>query len=404
MLFLRSPFLRPLTKPFLVALLLQVAAGASPVLCDEIVTNATPAVRIESANVQTIRSGSIYYLSAAGGLETIAVADVASIIFPSHETQLRDVARLRAAGDLDAAVVKLMTVVRDDTSPVHKLWLHAELAMLHQELGENIEAAGHFAYVAETDDDPVWLRLAPESVDVTRATFHTAGEAVYYLRKAERKADEPATLERIQLLLSQIEPAYEKFSADGRSYRGGSTISGVMLADVGTPRPERQLEPPPAQPSGDDTPNDTDDVGTQATPGQPRQTGSPDSPEAIDALLEAGSFTQAVQVCRRLLQSPGDRDIAQFLYQYGTALRGAGQQLDAAVMLARCAIERPGSRYAPRAWIEVALIYRDVFHKPAKARTLLELAAREADAMGDAETAERARALAKELNDTDQPR
>ena len=366
-----------------------------------------------TVDIQIIRTGQIYFLTADSNLESVDVVDVTTVIFSDLETEMRAVGRMIEQGELEDAAVASMALLRDAKSPAQRLWLHGQLAQLHKALGDKIEAAGHFAAVVETDDSPVWLSLAPLDLKLNDATFYSAGEAAYFLKRAARQVDEPQIKEAVDSLLSEIEPVWETIAADDpRQYRGGSTISGIQMKNVGEPRPGRtnpadaNIERPTdraANEEADPTPDVLTTNEETFEPGEPTSpfenetsktdSADPKSAAAIDALLAAGNFQEALNICDSLLQRPGDRDVARFLFQHGSALAGVGRSKDAAVVFSRCAIERPGTRYAPMSWIEIAIIYRDTFKQPKKATELLEFAASESESIDEPQTAKRAREL-----------
>jgi predicted Zn-dependent protease len=100
-----------------------------------------------------------------------------------------------------------------------------------------------------------------------------------------------------------------------------------------------------------------------------------DSAEAIDALLAAGRSAEALAVCRRVAEHPGNRSLSRFLHQYGRCLLAEEEPRDAAVMFTRCVVLYPSSPAATMSLIETAAIYIELFENPESARRLLQRAA-----------------------------
>jgi hypothetical protein len=101
----------------------------------------------------------------------------------------------------------------------------------------------------------------------------------------------------------------------------------------------------------------------------------------------------ALAICQRVAEDPGQRDLAQLLYQYGRALAGSAREADAAVRFMQCAIEFPSTSYATWSIMETAAIYRELYQKPDTADRLLLMAVAMAQEQGDAAAAQRARAM-----------
>jgi hypothetical protein len=98
----------------------------------------------------------------------------------------------------------------------------------------------------------------------------------------------------------------------------------------------------------------------------------------------------AVSICRRIAADYDDRDIARFLNQYGRALAHAGDPDAGVVMLARCFILFPESRWAPASLLESARIHRRYYRDETTVDRLARRAANSARAMGLRELAEEA--------------
>ncbi len=101
----------------------------------------------------------------------------------------------------------------------------------------------------------------------------------------------------------------------------------------------------------------------------------------------------AVSICRRIAADYDDRDIARFLNQYGRALAHSGDPDAGVVMLARCFILFPESRWAPASLLESARFHRRYYRDEATVERLARRAANSARAMGLRELAEQADAF-----------
>jgi tetratricopeptide (TPR) repeat protein len=134
-------------------------------------------------------------------------------------------------------------------------------------------------------------------------------------------------------------------------------------------------------------------------PAKPRAAETPasssagDSPAAIDSLLSQSKWSEALAVCERVSDNPGDRDLAHLLAQTGTALVHLDRAEDAAVAFARCAVLFPDTPDADQALIQLAIVYRDHYRKSDTARRLLQRAIDRATAQGH----DSAALLAREL-------
>jgi hypothetical protein len=111
-----------------------------------------------------------------------------------------------------------------------------------------------------------------------------------------------------------------------------------------------------------------------------------------DEISPAAAAT-AASICRRIAADYDDRDIARFLNQYGRALAHSGDPDAGVVMLARCFILFPESRWAPASLLESARIHRRYYRDEATVERLARRAANSARAMGLPELAEQADAF-----------
>jgi len=362
----------------------------------------TPDGRIEDADIQAVRGGVFFYLDADGSLGRASVGDVVSIRFEGlHETAAAE--RYLDRGELVEALEKFQVALIDADSEPERLWIRARLAHVHDELGDYVEAAGHAAAVINIDPAPAWTHLRPETPfdpATAEVSFYAAAEAHHHLIRAERRADDPEVRAMVESMMSRVRPVWERVQAASPDmrYRAGSTISGFLIRDIGTERarkdrPERPVQVEDGGRDGVTAPPEDPQAPEEAPSSPIGRDAGPDSPAAIQAMIDAGRHRQAVEICERLARDPGERDLAQFVYQYGLALAGAGRPEDAAVQFMRAALHFPGSRFAPLGLIETARVYRDVYEDEETARRLLQDAAARAEALDEPEIAQRAREL-----------
>lgn len=341
---------------------------------------------IENVDVQTIRAGRVFYLDVDGNLLQAPIEAVESLHFEGL-LELDEAQRAMKREEWEEALPDLLVAMSKAEGDAQGLWVHAKLAQAHNALGDAIEAAGHTAAVLEIDPAPVWLSLRP-SGPMDNPSFYAVGEADYFLKRARRKATDQNVIDAMDALIAELAPHVQQMAQDDpRRYRAGSTISGILLRDIGKPLSRRE---------GTDDPDDlAADAGSEMdAPRPPSPTNQgPESPGAIEGLLERNEFRAALVISEQVAADPGERDLAEFLYQYGRALAGSDRPADATIYFMRCAIEFPTSRHVPRSLIETAIIYRNTYDKPDTAERLLLIAGQRAEEAGDTATAERAREL-----------
>jgi tetratricopeptide (TPR) repeat protein len=363
----------------------------------------TSAATIDDCRVQAIRSSTVFYVDAAGDIRQIGVADVTSIEFDDLP-EVRDAERLIARRRFVEALDRLLAAYVKTEDEAKRLWLHARLAHVHSALGDYVEAAGHLAAVLVEDASAHWLTLQPMG-DVRACGYYAAAEAADWLSRAARRVegDEPLT-QAVEVMTAKVQPVLAELQASHEQlrYRHGSTVSGVFLRDVGTERAKKErpwleveaagtneIAPPPGTEATGAAGGATDAPSPPAPPEiAPR--GS-NSPAVIDAMLDRGDFDAALAVCERLAERIDERDLAEFLFQYGRALDGAGRSLDAAVCFVECAAHFGGSVHGVRSLIATAAIYRDRLGQPEAAMRLVEEAAARAAHIGDEALADEAR-------------
>jgi hypothetical protein len=338
----------------------------------------------ENVSVQTIRAGKLFFIDAAGALAQAPIEAVEWIQFDGL-IDLESAQRAMLGDEWEEALPKLLLAMQKAEGDAQELWIHAKLAETHGQLGDFIEAAGHAAAVLDIDPSPVWLSLVPRG-ELNEPTFYSTGEAMYFLKRAQREAIDGDVSAALAELTARIEPLAEEIARDdARQYRPGSTISGILIRDIARPLAPRETG------NGGNSAPPSDRAAPQ--PGRPAERSGPESPAAIAGLLADGEYLAARAICERVAESPGARDLAQFLHQYGQALAGTASYDDAAVRYMQCAIEFPDTSYATWSLIETAVIHNDFYKKLDTAERLLLLASLKAEEEGDAASLERARAL-----------
>lgn len=397
---------RPVRLAVLAGLLLCIILSPRA-LADVITAGGT---RLADIRVQTVRGGQVFFTDAGGDLKQVDAATISAIRFDGL-AELDDAERFLSRGEVENALDKLLASYARATTEPQRMWLHARLATAHNLAGDYIEAASNLAALLELDPSPVWTRLIP-TCDLNEPTFNSAAEAITNIDRARRKAaapDDDATVrETLDRLDAAIRPLFDRVQQENtqRRYRAGSTVSGIPMRDLGKPRPGRSgtgrvvspVTPPGSSPARPGTPDRQGVNPPGTTPMPPGGTApatppDPDSAEAIEQLLAASKFDEALKACDRVARHPVDRDLGLLLVHRGLALNGLGRPMDAAVAFMQAVIHFPGGRAAARGLIETGIIYRDVLKNPDVARRLFEDAARIAEQIGDAALAERARSL-----------
>lgn len=379
------------------ALLVLSCANFADAESDEPRTDALfmPGVNIPIANItiERIAAGQVIYRDAGGRRHQRNMDDVGSLRFADlpHLDRAEEYA---GRGEYRNAIPHFLQALVDASNDTQRMWIHSRLAPAHDIVGEYAQAASHAAAAFLLEEHIVWRDLEPIREPEGEPSFAAVAEARHMLREAQRRITHRDLSQAVARMSHRIERMHEdvKDADDGTPIRPRTTWSGFPIdriregkfdfddadenepaepdastpAPTPTPAPDRdpaaapQPETPPA-----DEPRDTERDGR--------------SPDVIERLLDDGRFDEALERCRRIERNLGNRDLAQFLYQYGRALAGKEQFEDAAIMFTRCAILHPASPYAPRALIETAIIYREHYNQP---RTALRLLDRAEDMLG----------------------
>lgn len=343
----------------------------------------TAAGAVDNITIQTIRGAEVFYQNARGGLERTPVQEIRTLGFDGLAA-LDAAERAWRRDEVDTATEQWIRAYVDAKPEVQRLWLHARLAEAHEKRGEFVQAAGHAARVMLTDASPYWAKLVPRSSVNADATQPVVLEAWWAIDRLTRRELPPELKAAAERLAEAVEPLHARVqqAQAGAVWREGSTISGFSTTDVRRVDwrlPGRTVTTPPAR-INDDPPAPVTPPTRQGE--SPARDTGPDSPAAIDRLLQEKNFTAALAACERVARDPGERPLAPFLLQYGRALAGVNRPRDAAVRFMQCAIHFETTPHAPEALMETALIYRDTFQQPATAQRLFERALAMAQSRG----------------------
>ena len=352
-------------------------------------------IPLRGCTIRAIQNGRVYFLDRANRQQHRPLEEIQAIGFDGL-VQLDQAEAWIAERQYPEAITHLLSAALDAQTPVQRLWVHQRLARVHNYQGDYVQAASHAAAVFLLQDDPYWQRLSPRG-EVNEPSYAAAKEAMDLLSQAGRKVTSSQLQRAVRQMSRRIRPVYERLSTayQGPPIEPGSTISGILKSQIDKSPSEAATPAVPNQPKGGEKPAPPRTVKpNQPTPPPaptPSPSAGPDSAESIDRMLTARRPVDALAICKRVAQAPGDRDLSRFLYQYGMALTGVGRERDAAVMFARCAVLFGRSSFAAPSLIETASIYQTVYRQPRTAQRLLERAVATATAQGQPEVVKRAR-------------
>ena len=352
-------------------------------------------IPLRGCTIRAIQNGRVYFLDSLNRQQHRPLSEIEALGFDGLEQLDRAEAWIAEGLYANAIDHLLMAALRAQTT-VQRLWVEHRLARVHNYLGEYVQAAGHAAAVFLIQDDPYWQRLIPRG-EVNEPPYAAAKEAMDLLDQAGRTVTSSQLQQKVREMTRRIRPVHDRLAAayQGPPIEPGSTISGILKSQIDKPPSEAATPAGPDQPKGTEKPAPPRTVKpSQPTPPPaptPSPSAGPDSAEAIDRMLTARRPVDALAICERVAEAPGDRDLSRFLYQYGMALTGVGRERDAAVMFARCAVLFGRSSFAAPSLIETASIYHTVYRQPRTAQRLLERAIATATAQGQGEVVKRAR-------------
>ena len=357
-------------------------------------------IPLRGCTIRAIQNGRVYFLDPANRQQHRPLDEVEALGFDGLE-QLDQAEAWIAERQYPEAITHLLSAALDAQTPLQRLWVHQRLARVHNYQGDYVQAAGHAATVFLLQDDPYWQRLKPRG-EMNEPSYAAAKEAMDLLNQAGRKITSSQLQRAVREMTRHIRSVFARLS---KTYQGppiepSSTISGILKSQIGKTYSESATPAPTDQtkPSDKPTPSRT------AKPNKPTPTPPPtpirtDSADEIDRLLAAGRPVDALALCRRAAEAPGERDLSRLLYQYGLALSGVGREREGAVMFVRCAVLFGGSNFAAPSLIETASIYQKVFRQPPAAQRLLERAIATATARVQPQVVNRARRALATLDD-----
>lgn len=340
------------SRAALVALLAAAATGSAA--ADTLILG-DPPTAIAGCVVEDVRAGRVWFRDTRDRRDWRELAAVERIAFDDVPA-IDEAERLFAADrDAEACAVLAAALPALESDRAAAAWLRVRLLRRHAARDELVPAAGHLAALCAMRDDPSWADLEPPaSASLSGASDAQVREAFALLARAERSARSP----RIQLLLERLRGRLAPIAsrADGVGAAMPATLSGI---------PAPGAAPAVAAPTG---------------------AGASDSPEAIDALLQAGRYEAALEAVERAAADVAGRSIPRLLDQRGRAQRGLGRDLEAATDFMRIAILHEDSTFAAPALVAAARLHLGGLGRPDRAERLAEAARALARSRGDAAT------------------
>lgn len=332
---------------------------------------------LPSGDVQHIERGQVAFLDEQGRMMRLDAQRIQRIDFDGFP-ELAAAEDALADGDLDRGLLLMLQAKLNARNETQRLWMHLRLAQEHEARGELIEASGHLAAVIRLDSDSAWRRLEP--LDRPMPTdIHAVVEARESIRRARTVTRDAQLRSMLDRMLERVEAVYEE-AQDERDAPVRSaiaeTISGYSVEHV---RDGRLLRPG-EQLDSDDTPDEQRAHDADRERPQDRADRRPAADaetlgqEQIEALIENESWDEALAACKAVAASPGNRDLAAFLHQYGRVLLAHDRPRDAALQFMRGAIHHSDSPAAVLCLIETAVVYRDTLNNPEAARRLADRA------------------------------
>jgi len=372
------------------------------------ITFAGTSIAMRDCKIESVKGGQVSFTDSLGQRQKRPLDDIESLGFDGLP-ELDKAEQAIADNDLDSGLSSLLRALLKARGDLQRQWVHSRLAHVHDARSEYVQAAGHAAATMELGDDPSWRRLEPVS-PVNDPSYAAAREALDHLQSAAKKVQSAELKASLARMTKKVQPVCDRLAKSyaGKPIAPGSTVSGLLKDDIladaalsaGKPLSKTSSKPSEPQDNPAREKIDSPANGGRAKGPSPAEQNSPlariedpDSPGAIDRMLSEKRWQEALSACRRIEREPGQRDLAHFLYQYGSALAGDGQKKDAAVMFTRCAVLFVESSDGVHSLIQTAIIYRDEYHQPATATRLLQRAVEQANSRGDGSAAMLAREL-----------
>jgi len=332
-------------------------------------------IPLRECRIEQISAGQLIYIDQQGRRHRRTLDEIDALTFDELPQLIQAEQALRQEDD-PKALLSYLQALLDAQQEMHKLWLHVRLNRYYDLRGQYVEAAAHAASVFMIQNDPYWRKLEPVS-NARTTTYPALHESFHLLQRADRRIGSGALVPVIDRMLTAVQVMYERESADysGRPPAAGNTISGFRKEDIRAGRLQEVNDSSPTaeSPAPDTTKHDQTPTRSITTSGKRL------SPREVDALLDAGEFTLALTACRHIARDSGERDLSQFLRQFGQALMETDHADEAAVMLTRCMVLFPEAEHAAWCAIASASIYRDTYHQTETARRLLQRALEQAE-------------------------
>jgi tetratricopeptide (TPR) repeat protein len=395
--------------------MMSIAFVGARAAADSITFVGSP-IALRNCRMQSIQGGQIVYQDPSGKRQQRSLDDVNSISFEGL-TALDDAERFIAAEDLGAGLTELMCAAIAAQSDMQRLWVRSRLARIHDARGQYVESASHAAVVFALTDDPYWRTLEPVS-EPRDTSFAAAHESLLALQQASSAVRSTSLKASVDRMLIVVRPIHDRLAAayTGPPIEPGSTISGIAKSDLAqsSAPPSPASTAAPATASGNsngatdaDSNHGESSSSTSAAhelePVSTSLTNESKSAATIETLLSQLKYNDALAMCRRIESNPGERDLCQFLWQFGRASAGTGAFADAAVMFTRGGVLFPASPYAAKCLIEAAIIHRDELKNVDAARRLLSRALETATSLNQPDEMARSRQALAELPRLDMP-
>jgi tetratricopeptide (TPR) repeat protein len=344
-------------------------------------------IPMRDCKVEGLRAGQIHFLDSGRQRHRREIEGIEAIAFDGFSELDQAELALRAKDGL-AGTWRLMFALTKAQNNLQRIWVRVRLLRWHESRSEYVQVAGHLAAIIALTDDSYWAQLEP-AVAVNHAEATAVAEAWRNLQAAARQVNSAELKSCLARMTAKIQPLADRIPKSAKSGSDSLTVSGFTVEQITT-----QIAKLETSAAADGTASaSTQPAAPLEPPHSPQISADPGSSHAIDALLAANQWAEALKTCRRVQNALDDRDVGHFLYQYGVALHHTGQAAEAAVMFTRSALMYPENPSAARGLIQTAIVYRDEFGKPDTAKRLLQRALEHADARDQSADAMLAREL-----------
>ena len=355
---------RMLASSQLCAMILLIGANARA----DSLTFTGASIPMRDCKIEGIRAGQIHFLDSARQRRRREIEGIEAITFDGFP-ELEQAEQALHAKDDATGPWRLMFALTRAQNNLQRIWMRVRLLRWHESQSEYVQVAGHLAAIIALTDDGYWAQLEP-ALAVNQAEATAVGEAWRNLQAAARQVNSAELKSCLARMTTKVQPLADRIPKSTKSGSDSLTGSGFTVEQITT-----QIAKLETSAAADGTASaSTRPAAPLEPPHSPQISADPDSSHAIDALLAADRWPEALTTCRRAENALGDRDIGHFLFQYGMALERTGQSADAAVMFTRSALLYPENPSAARSLIQAAIVYRDEYRKPDVAKRLLKQA------------------------------